>query len=84
MLTIPIWVNNHEVRRIELIRISPDAGRPVEGQLCTYTMRYYHGGPRPLETIVQHSYKTDDPFPLTIVAIQAAQGLDSTHPASVG
>lgn len=79
MLTIPIWVNNHEVGRVELIRIDP-LTRPAEGQVCTYSMRYYNGSLKAaVQKTIQFPYVTGNPVPLATYALQEVDvSLDRT------
>lgn len=78
MLIIPIWVNNHEIRRIELVRVDPH-GQPDEGDECTYALRYFHGESNPAEAVIRHPYIPNNPLPLTIAALKMVQDLDNAH-----
>jgi hypothetical protein len=74
MLTISTWVNNHEVERIELVRIHPTGGRPADYETCTYKLRFYDGEPEPrVETTIKHPYHPDDPKSLSIHALHVIQ-----------
>ena len=71
MLTVSTWVNNHEVERIELVRIKPTAGRPGEGEECTYSLRFYNGSlHHTLDGQITHPYIPNNPRPLTQAAMQ--------------
>lgn len=79
MLIIPIWVDNHEVRRIELARIDPIYQKPDAGDECTYALRYFHGQPDAVDAIIRHPYIPNNPLPLTIAALRMAQDLDNAR-----
>lgn len=74
MLRIPMWVDNHEVGRVELIRVDPLNGRPADGEMCTYLLRYYNGSPDPVvDKMLSFQYVPDNPLPLAIHAMESVQ-----------
>lgn len=79
MLIIPIWVNNHEIRRIELVRVDPIHRQPEEGDECTYALRYFRGDPNSTEALIRHLYLPNNPLPLTIAALRMVQDLDNAR-----
>lgn len=80
MLIIPIWVNNHEVGRAELVRIDPLDSPTDAGVECTYTIRYYGGKPYPVfEGLIKHPYVPNDPLPLTIAALSKIEVMKSEN-----
>jgi hypothetical protein len=75
-LWFPIMVNQHEVGRVELVRISPVDHTPDQDEDCTYALRYYKANDFKLsfEGTVKHPYKATNPIPLLSAALTKIEG----------
>lgn len=77
-LWFDIKVNLSTVGGIELVRINPINTRPADGEVCTYSLKYFgRGNSLEFWDTIQHPYVPENPLPLIQSALEKINGIQA-------